>query len=131
MSEADTTSGACACECVTHDKRRMADRNGRRLLGLDSRVLQLNVHLQYSGMPPPNRAVVIIRTAVRSLSIVVKSLLQRVKGRRATDMEEGAGEEKTAEKALEQYRQTLQNTFGNSERVNDVMRKVGWWMDCM
>ena len=107
----------------------MADGNGRRLLGLDSRVLELNVHLQYSGMPPPNRAVLIIRSAARSLRIVVESLFERMKGRRATDMEGGAGEEKTAEKALDEYRQTLQNTFGISEALDDVMRYVRWWID--
>ena len=94
-------------------------------------VLQLNVHLQYSGKPPPNRAVVNIRTAVHSLKIVVKSLFQRVRGRRAADMEGGEGEKKTTEKALDEYRQTLQNTFGNSERINDVMREVKWWIDGM
>ena len=98
---------------------------------MDSRVLQLNVHLQLSGMPPPNRAVVIIRTAARSLKIVIKSLFQRVGGRRAADTEEGAGEEKTAEKALEEYRQVLQNTFGSAERINDVMAEVKWWIDGM
>ena len=127
--EAFTTSGTCACECVSHDKRRMADGNGRRLLGLDNRVLQLNVHLQEWEMPPPNRAVVIIRNAARSLRIVVKSLFQRVRGRRAADTEGGAGEEKTTEKALDEYRQTLQNTFGNSERTNDVVRELKWWID--
>ena len=97
---------------------------------MDSRVLQLNVHLQYySGMPPPNRAVVIIRTAARSLKIVIKSLFQRVRGRRAADTEEGAGEEKTAEKALEEYHQILQNTFGSSELLDDVMADVRWWID--
>ena len=129
MSGADTTSGMCACEFVSHDKRRMTDGIGWRLFGLDSRVLQLNVHLQYSGMPPPNRAVVIIRTAVRSLRIVVKSLLQRVKGRRATDMEEGASEEKTAGKALKEYRQILQNMFGRSEALDDAMENVVLWMN--
>ena len=129
MSEADTTSVACACECVTHDKRRMADRNGRRLLGLDSRVLQLNIHLKYSGMPPPSRAVVIKRTAARSLKIVLKSLFQRVRGCRAADTEEGAGEEKTTEKALEEYRQILQNTFGSSEALDLVMTYVEAWID--
>ena len=98
---------------------------------MDSRVLQLNIHLHYSGMPPPNRAVVIIRTATRSLKIVVKSLFQRVRGRRAADREEGAGEEKTAEKALEEYRQVLKNTFGSAERINDVMAEVKWWIDGM
>ena len=129
MSEVDTTSGTCACECVSHGKRRMADGNGRRLLGLDSRVLQLNVHLRYSGMQPPSRAVLIIRSAARSLRIVVKSLFQRVRGRRVADTEEGAGEEKTTEKALEEYRQTLRNTFGSSEALDLVMTYVEVWID--
>ena len=93
---------------------------------MDSRVLQLNVRLKDSEMPPPSRAVVIIRTAARSLRIVVKSLFQRVRGRRAADTEAGVGEEKTAEKVLEEYRQTLQNTFGSSEALDDVMRYVRW-----
>ena len=92
-------------------------------------MLQLNVHLQESEMPPPNRTVVIIRTAARSLRIVVKSLFEGVKGRRATDMEAGAGEEKTAEKALEEYRQILQNTFGSPDALNVIMSHVGWWID--
>ena len=92
-------------------------------------MLQLNVRLKDSGMPPPSRAVVIIRTAARSLKIVLKSLFRRVRGRRAADTEEGAGEEKTTEKALEEYRQTLQNTFGSSEALNDVIVKVRWWIN--
>ena len=92
-------------------------------------MLQLNIHLQYSWMSDPNRAVVIIRTAARSLKIVLKSLFQRVRGHRAADTEEGAGEEKTVEKALEEYHQTLQNTFGSSERISDVMEEVRWWMN--
>ena len=44
-------------------------------------------------------------------------------------MEEGAGEEKTAEKALEEYRQILQNTFGSPEALNVIMSHVGWWID--
>ena len=80
-------------------------------------------------MPPPNRAVVIIRSAARSLKTKVKSLFQRGRGRRAADTEEGAGEEKTAEKALEEYRQTLQKTFGGSEALDAVMRYVRAWID--
>ena len=94
-------------------------------------MLQLNVRLKESGMPPPSRAVVIIRTAARSLKIVLKSLFRRVRGRRAVDTEEGAGGEKTAENELDEYRQTLQNTFGSSEKINDVMREVKWWIDGM
>ena len=80
-------------------------------------------------MPPPNRTVLIVRSSARSLRIVVKSLFQKVRGRRAADTEEGAGEEKTAEKALEAYRQVLQNTFGSSELLDDVMIYVKWWMN--
>ena len=69
-------------------------------------MLQLNIHI-YSEMPPPSQPVVIIRTAARSLRIVVKSLFQRVRGRRAADTEAGVGEEKTAEKVLEEYRQLM------------------------
>ena len=92
-------------------------------------MLQLNVHLQYSWMSDPNRAVVGIRSAARSLKIVVKSLFQKVRGRRTADTGEGAGEEKTAEKALEEYRQILQNTFGSPEALNVIMSHVGWWID--
>ena len=82
-------------------------------------------------MPPPNRAVLIIQFAARSLKIVLQSLFQSVKGRRATDTEEGVGEEKTAEKALEEYCQILQNTFGSSEALDDVMKNFKWWIDRM
>ena len=82
-------------------------------------------------MSDPNRAVVGIRSAARSLKIVVKSLFQKVRGRRTADTEEGAGEEKTAEKALEEYRQILQNTFGSSEALDDVMSYVRAWIDGM
>ena len=80
-------------------------------------------------MPPPNSAVVIIRTAARSLKIVVKARFRRVRGSRTADTEEGAGEEKTAEKALKEYRQVLQNTFGSSEALDVVMGYVKCWID--
>ena len=79
--------------------------------------------------PSPNRVVVYIRYAARLPKAAVRSLLRRVKQRRARDTEAGVGEEKTAEKALEEYRQTLQNTFGSSETINDIMRDLEWWID--
>ena len=94
-------------------------------------MLQKSFRLQYLWMPPPNRAVVIIRTAARSLKIVVKSLFQKVRGRRAADTEEGAGEEKTTEKASEEYRQILQSTFGSSKALDLVMTYVEPWIDGM
>ena len=96
---------------------------------MDSRVLQLNVHLQDSWTPAPNRAVVGIRSAARSLKAAVRSLCQRMTQRRDADTEASEGEEKIAEAALDAYRQTLQNTFGSSEAVDDVMVKVGRWMN--
>ena len=80
-------------------------------------------------MQLPHRAVLIIRSAARSLKIVLKSLFQRVRGRRAVSMEDGAGEEQTAEEALKEYRKILQNTFGGSEALDDVMMYVRWWID--
>ena len=44
-------------------------------------------------------------------------------------MEDGAGEEQTAEEALDEYRKTLQNTFGSAETINDIMRDLEWWID--
>ena len=79
--------------------------------------------------PSPNRVVVYIRYAARLPKAAVRSLLRQVKQCRARDTEAGVGEEKTAEEALEEYRQTLQNTFGSSEALDIVMRCVGWWID--
>ena len=96
-------------------------------------MLQLNWDIFNSDArrewPSPNRVVVYIRYAARLPKAAVRSLLRRVKQRRARDTEAGVGEEKTAEKALEEYRQTLQNTFGSSEALDDVMKKVGRWMN--
>ena len=66
--------------------------------------------------------------AARLPKAVVRSLLRWVKQYRARDTEAGVGEEKTAEKALEEYRQTLQNTFGSSEVLEVIMGYVSWWI---
>ena len=70
-----------------------------------------------------------IRYAARLPKAAVRSLLRWVKQYRARDTEAGVGEEKTAAKALEEYRQTLQNTFGSPKALDIVMRCVGWWID--
>ena len=90
-------------------------------------MLQLNVHLQDSEMPDPNRAVVGIRSAARSLKAAVRSLYQRLTRCRDADTEAGVGEEKSVKKALGEYRQTLQDTFGSSERISDVIYVVKRW----
>ena len=76
----------------------------------------------------PNRVVVYIRYVARLPKAAVRSLLRRVKQCRARDTEAGVGEEKTAEKALEEYRQILQNTFGSSEALDVVMSYVALWI---
>ena len=81
-------------------------------------------------MPAPNRAVVGIRSAARSLKAAVRSLYQRLTRCRDADTEVGVveEEEKSVEKALGEYRQTLQDTFGSSERIRDVIYVVErWW----
>ena len=89
-------------------------------------MLQLNVHLQDSEMPAPNRAVVGIRSAARSLKAAVRSLCQRLTRCRDADTEAGVVEvgRRSVEKALGEYRQTLQDTFGSSEMISDVIYAV-------
>ena len=94
---------------------------------MDSRVLQLNVDLRDSEMPAPNGAVVGIRSAARSLKAAVRSLYQRLTRCRDADTEAGVVEEKSVEKMLGEYRQTLQDTFGSSERISDVIYVVERW----
>ena len=90
-------------------------------------MLKLNVHLRESEMAAPNRAVVGIRSAARSLKAAVRSLYQRLTRCRDADTEAGVVEEKSVEKALGEYRQTLQDTFGSSERISDVISVVERW----
>ena len=80
-------------------------------------------------MPPMNRAVVGIRSAARSLKAAVRSLYRRLTRCRDADTEAGVVEEKSVEKALGEYRQTLQVTFGRSERISDVIYVVERWFD--
>ena len=96
-------------------------------------MLQLNKDIHGNGWgeewPSPNRVVVYIRYAARLPKAAVRSLLRLVKQCRARATEAGVGEEKTAEKALQEYRQILQNTFGSSEALDDVMRYVRGWIN--
>ena len=79
--------------------------------------------------PSPNRVIVYIRSAACFPKTATKSLLRRVKRRATGDTEAGVGEEKTAENALEEYRQILQNIFGSSERIDEIIEKVRWWIN--
>ena len=97
-------------------------------------MLQLNYDIQinYNDLrtwSSPNRITVLIRYVVVSLKATAKLLIQRVKRREAVDTEAGVDEEKTAEKALAEYRQELNNTFRGSERINDIMKYFSEWLD--
>ena len=95
-------------------------------------MLQLNWDIYDSDgqreWASPNRVVVYIRYAARLPKAAVSSLLRWLKQCRARDTEAGLGEEKTAEKALEEYRQILQITFGISEELDYVMSEVESWL---
>ena len=83
-------------------------------------MLPLNSKL-YDGRPSPNIIAVTIRSARLSVKAAAKSLLRCLK-RRETVV--NAETDKTFEEALNEYRQTLKNTFGNSEMIDDVINVV-------
>ena len=91
-------------------------------------MLQLNFHLR-RGEPSPYKIAALIRSSGHSLKSAIRYIIQCVKRRRAADTEVGMDEEKTTETALDEYRQTLKNTFGSSERIYDVVRELKWWID--
>ena len=85
--------------------------------------VQLNFQLR-RGKPDTYKIEVIIRASGHSLKSTVRSIIECVEGRRAAETKVGMDEEKTAETALDEYRQTLFNTFGGSEQINDIMEEV-------
>ena len=93
-------------------------------------MLQLNSDLLRAWrLQPPSKIAVIIRSSGNSIKAAVKSLLRYARRRRPSDMETRVVEEKTAEKALKEYRQTLQKTFGSSERIDEVLEEVSHWLN--
>ena len=60
----------------------------------------------------------------------IRNVKRREDNANAPDIEASDGEEKSpTEKALEKYRQTLQDTFGSSVNVDSVMSNVNYWVD--
>ena len=114
---------------LTHDQR---------AFGFDRRVIQLNRELAVLGSPGPHLASRVVHSvahplkeAVRAVFVGAKLLVCRP-SRSRTDEEAGMSEEKTAaEKAMDEYRRKLENTFGSSERIDEVMRDVRNWTDGM
>ena len=68
-----------------------------------------------------------LKETVRTVFISAKSLVRRLK-RNRVDEEAGAREEKSAEEiAMDEYRRKLENTFGSSRRIDEVMFDVRGW----
>ena len=105
-----------------------------RAFGFDRRVIQLNYELLGSEYPGPHlvsRAVHSVvhpfKEAVRTVFVGAKSLVRRANRSRG-DEEEGTSEEKSAaEIATDEYRRKLENTFGSSEGIDNVMGVVRSW----
>ena len=110
---------------LTHDQR---------AFGFDRRVIQLNNELLRSEYPGPHLVSRVVHSvvhplkeAVRTVFVGAKSLVRRP-SRSRTDVEADTSEEKSAEEiAMDEYRRKLENTFGSSRRIDEVMFDVRGW----
>ena len=106
----------------------------QRAFGFGRRVIQLNYEFLDSEYPGPHTVSRVVHSVVHPLKEVVrtvfvgaKSLVRRLK-RSRVDEEAGTSEEKTAtEIAMDEYRRKLENTFGSSRRIDDMMLEVRLW----
>ena len=110
-----------------------------RAFGSDRRVIQLNYVIDRNcdwDWPTPHLVSRVVHSvvhplkeAVRTVFVGAKSLAHRLK-RSRVDEEAGASEEKSAEElAMNDYQRELENTFGSSELLDDVIADVRWWID--
>ena len=68
-----------------------------------------------------------LKEAVRTVFVGAKSLVRRP-SRSRTDVEADTSEGKSAaEIATDEYRRKLENTFGSSRRIDDMMLEVRLW----
>ena len=110
---------------LTHDQR---------AFGFDRRVIQLNYELFSSEYPGPHLVSRVVhfvvhplKEAVRTVLVGAKSLVRRP-SRSRTDVEADTSEGKSAEEiAMGEYRRKLENTFGSSERIDEVTAVVSGW----
>ena len=106
----------------------------QRAFGFDRRVFQLNYEIRGLDTPGPKLVSRIVRSvvhplkeAVRAVFVGAKSLIRRLK-RSRLDVEADASEEKSVEEAaMAEYRRKLENTFGSSRRIDDMMLEVRLW----
>ena len=96
---------------------------------MNTRVLKLNSLVDWQvDFPGPSKLARLMRSIVNTFKI--RNVKRREGNANAPDIEASDGEEKSpTEKALEKYRQTLQDTFGSSVNVDSVMSNVNYWVD--
>ena len=96
---------------------------------MNTRVLKLNSQVDWQvDLPGPSKFARLMRSIVNTFKI--RNVKRREDNANAPDIEASDGEEKSpTEKALEKYRQTLQDTFGSSVNVDSVMSNVNYWVD--
>ena len=106
-----------------------------RAFGSDRRVIQLNYDIDWEcAWPGPHLVSRVVHSvvhplkeAVRTVFVSGKSLVRRP-SRSRTDVEADTSEGKSAaEIATDEYRRKLENTFGSSEGIDNVMGVVRSW----
>ena len=108
-----------------------------RAFGSDRRVIQLNYVIDrdwdWDWPTPPlvsrvaHSIVHLLKETVRTVFISAKSLVRHLKCSRV-DVEADTSEEKSVEeKAMDEYQRKLENTFGSSRRIDEVMFDVRGW----
>ena len=106
----------------------------QRAFGFDRGVFQRNYEIRSLDSPGPHVVSRIVRSVLHPLKEVVRTVfvgaksLVRRPSRSCTDVEADTSEGKSAaEIATDEYRRKLENTFGSSEGIDNVMGVVRSW----
>ena len=107
----------------------------QRTFGFDRRVIQLNYDIDWEcDWPGPHLVSRVVHSVVHPLKEAVwavfvsgKSLIRRLKRSRVDEEADTSEEKSAAEIVMNEYRRKLENTFGSSERINEVMFDVRDW----
>ena len=96
----------------------------------------INYDIRSCDLPAPQMVSKVIRSALHTLKKAVHavpaaamSFVRRLRQTRVDTEASAAGEKDSAENALSEYRQKLQDTFGAARRVEWGIRDVGYWTD--
>ena len=106
----------------------------QRAFGFDRRVFQLNYDIFGVNSPGPHLVSRVVHSvvhplkeAVRAVFVSGKSLIRRLKRSRVDEEADTSEEKSVEEKAMDEYRRKLENTFGSSRRIDEVMFDVRGW----